>query len=78
MQLQLRPWFFGRAGADLLLKAHAAVSPERGMQRGGPDLAALKYWLWLTTRRGFRPVDCFRLIEHFGSPEGAYFADPAE
>ena len=41
-------------------------------------MAALKYWLWLTTRRGFRPVDCFRLIEHFGSPEGAYFADPAE
>ena len=41
-------------------------------------MATLKYWLWLTTRRGFRPADCLGLLEHFGSPEAVYFADPAE
>lgn len=41
-------------------------------------MATLTYWLWLTTRRGFRPEHAFRLLEHFGTPEGAYFADPAE
>ncbi|NCB63973.1 MAG: DNA-protecting protein DprA [Clostridia bacterium] len=41
-------------------------------------MATLTYWLWLTTRRGFRPEHAFQLLEHFGTPEGAYFADPAE
>ena len=41
-------------------------------------MATLKYWLWLTTRRGFRPAECLRLLEHFGTPEAVYFADPAE
>ena len=41
-------------------------------------MATLKYWLWLTTRRGFRPADCLGLLEHFGSPGADYFADPAE
>ena len=41
-------------------------------------MASLTYWLWLTTRRGFQPEHAFRLLEHFGTPEGAYFADPGE
>lgn len=41
-------------------------------------MASLKYWLWLTTRSGLRPEQSFRVLEHFGTPEGVYFADPAE
>lgn len=41
-------------------------------------MAQLKYWVWLTTRKGFGPSETFRLLDQFGSPERAYFADPAE
>jgi len=41
-------------------------------------MATLKYWLWLTNLRGFSTFAAFRLLEHFGTPESAYFADPAE
>lgn len=41
-------------------------------------MAALKYWLWLTTRQGMQPDSASRLLEQFGTPEGAYFADPGE
>ena len=41
-------------------------------------MATLKYWLWLSTRKGLRPEHMDRLLEHFGTPEAAYFADPAE
>jgi len=41
-------------------------------------MATLKYWLWLTTREGVGHGAAFRLLEHFGTPEGAYFADPEE
>ncbi|MEG2097164.1 MAG: DNA-processing protein DprA [Pseudoflavonifractor sp.] len=41
-------------------------------------MATLKYWLWLTGRRGLRGGDAFRVLEQFGTPEAAYFADPAE
>ena len=38
-------------------------------------MASLKYWLWLSTRRGVRPEQAGRLLEHFGTPEQAYYAD---
>jgi DNA processing protein len=41
-------------------------------------VAALKYWIWLTTRRGLTPLQTFRLLDHFGTPEAAYFADREE
>lgn len=41
-------------------------------------MATLKYWLWLTSLRNLSPSSAFCLLEHFGTPEGAYFADPAE
>ena len=41
-------------------------------------MATLKYWLWLSTRKGLRPEHINRLLEHFGTPEAAYFADPGE
>ena len=41
-------------------------------------MAALKYWLWLSTRRSVGPQQVGRLLEHFGTPERAYYADPEE
>lgn len=41
-------------------------------------MAALKYWIWLTTRRGIAPLQTFRLLDHFGTPEAVYFADREE
>lgn len=41
-------------------------------------MAALKYWLWLTGRKGLGALGAVRLLNHFGSPEHVYYADPAE
>lgn len=41
-------------------------------------MAALKYWLWLTTRKGLGNQGTAQVLERFGSPEQAYFADPGE
>ena len=41
-------------------------------------MATLKYWLWLTTRKGLRPRDAVELLGCFGTPESVYFADRAE
>lgn len=41
-------------------------------------MASLKYWLWLTTRKGLGTRGAKRVLDHFGSPETAFFADPGE
>lgn len=41
-------------------------------------MATLKYWLWLTTRTGMSVRTARQLLEQFGSPEGAYFAESPE
>ncbi len=41
-------------------------------------MAALNYLLWLTSRPYLAPDGAARLVEHFGSAEAVYFADPAE
>lgn len=41
-------------------------------------MANLKYWLWLTTRVGLAGQHLMAVLNHFGSPEGAYFSDAAE
>lgn len=41
-------------------------------------MASVKYWLWLTTRRGLGQRGALRLLDHFGTPERAYYADPEE
>ena len=41
-------------------------------------MASLKYWLWLTTRRGLGAKSAQRVLERFGTPEGVFFADPSE
>lgn len=41
-------------------------------------MSNLKYWLWLTQRKGLAGQNAQRVLEHFGSPESAYFADRGE
>lgn len=41
-------------------------------------MANLKYFLWLTTRKGLRPQDPGLLLAHFGTPEAVYYADGTE
>ena len=37
-------------------------------------MSNLKYWLWLSTRKGLAGVNMERVLDHFGTPQGAYFA----
>ena len=37
-------------------------------------MAALKYWVWLTTLPGLGERAKLQLLAHFGSPEEIYFA----
>lgn len=41
-------------------------------------MANLKYFLWLTTRKGFQPREAGELLARFGTPEAVYFADSEE
>lgn len=41
-------------------------------------MANLKYFLWLTTRKGFQPGETGALLSHFGTPEAVYFAEGEE
>ena len=41
-------------------------------------MASLKYWLWLTTRRGLSNQGVCALLDHFGTPAAIHFADPRE
>lgn len=41
-------------------------------------MSSLKYWLWLSTRRGVGVQGMHAVLDHFGTPERAFFADPEE
>ena len=41
-------------------------------------MASLKYWLWLTTRRGLSNEGVCALLDYFGTPEAIHFADDRE
>jgi len=41
-------------------------------------MSNLKYWLWLAGRKGLAGQSAMRVLNHFGSPEQAYFADREE
>ena len=41
-------------------------------------MSALKYWLWLTTRTGVDTNCALQILEHFVTPERAYYADASE
>ncbi|MBQ6539790.1 MAG: DNA-processing protein DprA, partial [Oscillospiraceae bacterium] len=38
-------------------------------------MSALKYWIWLSERRGIGAATAHKLLEAMGSPENIYFAD---
>ncbi len=38
-------------------------------------MSGIKYWIWLTQRAGLSVLERQLLLERFGTPEGAYFAD---
>lgn len=41
-------------------------------------MAELKYWLWLTTCKGIGAAGTLAVLDHFGTLERAYYADPDE
>ena len=41
-------------------------------------MAALKYWVWLTTLTGVSEDTRLRLLHAFSSPEDIYFADKGD
>ncbi len=41
-------------------------------------MADLEYWLWLTSRKGLGPVGALAVLDHFGSPERAYYGARAD
>lgn len=41
-------------------------------------MSALKYWLWLAELSGLRGQTRLSLLEHFGTPEDIFYADPEE
>ena len=41
-------------------------------------MAALKYWLWLTSLKGMGAAGALTVLDHFVTPERAYYADPEE
>ena len=41
-------------------------------------MAELKYWLWLTSRKGMDSVRALKLLERFVTPEQVYYADQGD
>lgn len=41
-------------------------------------MAALNYWLWLTSRKGMDAASVLTVLDHFITPERAYYADREE
>lgn len=39
-------------------------------------MANVKYWIWLSTRKGLGPLGALRLLDYFETPEKVYFSDP--
>ena len=47
-------------------------------RRGDENVAELKYWLWLTTRKGLDAAGVLTVLDHFITPERAWYADREE
>ena len=41
-------------------------------------MSGLKYWLWLTSRKGMDPISALTVLDHFITPERAYYAEPED
>ena len=39
-------------------------------------MSSLKYWLWLTSRKGVDSVAALTALDYFLTPEQVYYADP--
>ena len=37
-------------------------------------MAQIRYWIWLSSLEGLRPISMKRLVEHFHDPMEAYYA----
>ena len=37
-------------------------------------MSQLRYWVWLASMDGVRPITLFRVLEHFGGAMEAFFA----
>ncbi len=46
-------------------------------RKGEAAMSNLRHWLWLSTRGPAPGMYAARVLEHFGTPEGAYYADSA-
>lgn len=53
-------------------------NPSAAGRRGGVYMAMLDHWIWLTTRRGLGPRGVLQVLDTFGTPERAYYADGGE
>ena len=42
------------------------------------EMAGIKYWLWLTTRKGLDAAGVMTVLDYFVTPERAYYADREE
>ena len=38
-------------------------------------MSELKYWLWLTTRKGLGPAGALMVLDHFTTPERAFYGE---
>src|SRR5699024_9982377 len=45
--------------------------------KGEAAMSNLRHWLWLSTRSPAPGMYAARILEHFGTPERAYYADSA-
>ena len=41
-------------------------------------MSALKYWIWLASRRGLGAAGVLTVLDYFVTPERAYYADREE
>ena len=41
-------------------------------------MSSLRHWVWLSTRGPAPGMYAARILHHFGTPEGAYFAGREE
>ena len=57
-------------------KSGALITANTALEQEMRGMAALKYWLWLTTAPALSNRAKLLLLEHFSSPEDVYYAQP--
>ena len=73
MRLRQLPLCCGKWDADGSQMIKNGLSgPKR---KGGGLMSALKYWLWLTSRKGMDASSALAVLDYFVTPERAYYAE---